>query len=139
MNANAPVHRRHLPDVVSEQGSAAVEFVFVGILITFLTLGVFQLALTLHVRNTVHDAASEGARWAALADSTPQEGVQRTKDLITVSVGSQFAQDVTATTSMWLDAPTAVITVRTSLPVIGLWGFTNTMEVQGHAATEIIG
>ncbi|MEG0162068.1 MAG: pilus assembly protein, partial [Aurantimicrobium sp.] len=36
-----------------ESGSAVVEFVFVGILLTFLTLGILQLGLALHVRNTI--------------------------------------------------------------------------------------
>lgn len=127
------------PRLPSDDGSAAVEFVFVGILLTFLTLGVFQLALTLHVKNTLQDAASEGARWAALADSTPEAGIQRTKELIAMSVGSHFAQQVSASSELWLDAPANVITVRTSLPVIGLWGFANTLEVSGHAATEVLG
>lgn len=127
------------PRITSDVGSAAVEFVFVGILLTFLTLGVLQLALTLHVKNTIQDAASEGARWAALADSTGQEGVQRTADLISTSIGSQFARDISVSHDTWLGAPATVITVRAALPVVGLWGLADSMEVSGHAATELIG
>mgnify|MGYP003611850825 FL=1 len=130
---------RAAPRFASDAGSAAVEFVFVGILLTFLTLGVLQLALTLHVKNTIQDAAAEGARWAALADSTGEQGVKRTSELITTSIGSQFAQDISYSADTWLGAPASVITVRAALPVMGLWGFASTMEVSGHAATEVIG
>ena len=44
-----------------------------------LTLAVVQLALALHVRNTVIDAAAEGARFASLAGSSPADGVARTR------------------------------------------------------------
>jgi Flp pilus assembly protein TadG len=121
-----------------ESGSAVVEFVFVGILLTFVTLGVLQLGLALHVRNTLQDAASEGARWGALIDSTPTEGVQRTKELITTAVGEQYAQDVSVTSQQWMGAPATVITVKAPLPMIGLWGPATSMEVSGHAATEVL-
>jgi Flp pilus assembly protein TadG len=121
----------------SEEGSAPVEFVFVGILLTFLTLGVLQLALTLHVRNTIQDAAAEGARWASLADSSPEEGIQRTADLIAAALGPRFADDIRTSHDEWLGASTTVITVRTALPLVGLWGPSQALEVSGHAATEV--
>src|SRR5699024_8700584 len=52
--------RRRLND---ERGSAVVEFVLVSVLVVTLLLGVLQLTLALHVRNTVVDAAGEGARY----------------------------------------------------------------------------
>lgn len=121
-----------------ESGSAVVEFVFVGILLTFLTLGVLQLGLALHVRNTIQDAASEGARWGALIDSTPEDGVQRTKELITTAVGEQYAKDISVASHQWMGAPATVIIVKAALPIIGLWGPATSMEVSGHAATEVL-
>ena len=121
-----------------ESGSAVVEFVFVGILLTFLTLGVLQLGLALHVRNTIQDAASEGARWGALIDSTPADGVQRTRELITTAVGEQYAKDISVSSQQWMGAPATVITVKAPLPMIGLWGPATSMEVRGHAATEVL-
>ncbi|RIJ01598.1 pilus assembly protein, partial [Clavibacter nebraskensis] len=50
-----------------DRGSAPAEFVMVGALLVVLALSVVQLALALHVRTTVLDAAAEGARTAALA------------------------------------------------------------------------
>ncbi|MFD1714159.1 TadE family protein [Amnibacterium flavum] len=108
----------------------------VGVLLTFLFLGVLQLALALHVRNTVTDAASEGARFAALADSTLPAGAERTRYLISVAVGDGFAADVSARTTEWLGAPVAEVSVTAPLPLIGLWGLDGALEVTGHAPLE---
>ena len=123
----------------SDEGSAVVEFVFVGILLTALTLGVLQLGLALHVRNTLQDAASEGARWASLVGSSPQEGLNRTRELITTAVGDRYANDISVSTSQWQGAPAVVMTVTAPIPMIGLWGPDATMEVSGHAAQEVLG
>lgn len=123
----------------SDEGSAVVEFVFVGILLTALTLGVLQLGLALHVRNTLQDAASEGARWASLVGSSPQEGVNRTRELITTAVGDRYATDISVSTSQWQGAPAVVMTVTAPIPMIGLWGPDASMEVSGHAAQEVLG
>ncbi|MEY4040274.1 MAG: hypothetical protein RLZZ52_1142 [Actinomycetota bacterium] len=123
----------------SDEGSAVVEFVFVGILLTALTLGVLQLGLALHVRNTLQDAASEGARWASLVGSSPQEGLNRTRELITTAVGARYATDVTVSASQWQGAPAVVMTVIAPIPMVGLWGPDASMEVSGHAAQEVLG
>jgi len=121
-----------------ERGSAVAEFVLVGVLLTALTLAVLQLGLALHVRNTVLDAAAEGARFAALADNTPADGVARCRRLITVSIGADYARDVTASSATWRGHPAIAITVRTTLPVIGLIGIAGALEVSGHAAVETL-
>ncbi len=122
-----------------DAGSAAVEFVLVGALLTVLTLGVMQLGLALHVRNTLVDAAAEGARFAALADNSLADGVQRTKQLISAAVGDGFAGDVRAGYDSYLGHPAATITVRTPLPLLGLVGIERGLEVSGHAAVEEAG
>jgi Flp pilus assembly protein TadG len=122
-----------------DDGSAVVEFVFVSSLLLFLVLGVFQLALVLHVRNTVQDAAAEGARWAALADSSLAQGQRRTQELIRTAVGEQYARDVSVGFDTWLGQPATVVTVRAPLPLLGLWGPPRSLEVSGHAARETVG
>lgn len=121
-----------------DTGSAVAEFVMVGALLTVLTLSVIQLGLALHIRNTVLDAASEGARFAALADSSLGEGVARSRDLITTAIGPGYAADVTATYGRYLGHSSAIVTVRTPLPLIGLFGIGGGLEVAGHAAVETI-
>lgn len=113
-----------------------MEFVFVGVLLTALTLAVIQLGLAVYVRNVVHDAAVEGAHRAALADAIPVEGVQRTREAITAAVGAQYADDVSIAQSAELGVPTMVVTVRTTLPVIGLIGVPGALEVSGRAPIE---
>jgi hypothetical protein len=110
----------------------------VGALLTLLTLSVLQLGLALHVRNTVLDAASEGARYAALADNGLADGAERTRDLISAAIGSQYARHVTASYGQYLGHPSAVIRVRAPLPLVGLLGLENGVEVLGHAPLETL-
>jgi hypothetical protein len=112
--------------------------VLIGALLTVLTLSVIQLGLALLVRNTVLDAASEGARFAALADNTASDGVQRTRDLITTALGPGYARDVSASVGSYLGHPAAIVTVVAPLPLIGLVGTDHGLEVRGHAAIETL-
>jgi Flp pilus assembly protein TadG len=123
----------------SESGSASAEFVMVSALLTVLTLSVLQLGFALHIRNTVVDAAAEGARFAALADNTLADGEGRTRELITTALGSHYAADVSAAAGTYLGHPAAVVTVRTPLPLIGMIGIEGALEVSGHAAVETLG
>jgi Flp pilus assembly protein TadG len=110
----------------------------VGVLLTVLALAVVQLALALHVRNTLLDAAAEGARYAALAGSSDNAGVIRTKDLIAAAVSVDYARDVSAGTTSVAGVPAVEVTVRATLPVVGLLGLERGLEVSGHAALEIV-
>lgn len=121
-----------------DSGSAAAEFVMVGALLTIMTLSVLQLGLALHVRNAVLDAAAEGARFGALADNTLEDGVTRTTDLITTALGPDYARDVTAAYGTYLGHPASIVTVRTPMPLIGLVGIDDGLEVSGHAAVETL-
>ncbi len=121
-----------------DDGSAAAEFVLVGALLTVLTLSVMQFGLALHVRNTVIDAAGEGARVAALADNGLGDGVRRTTDLLTVALGDAYAGDVTGAYGDFLGHPAASVTVRAPLPLLGLLGPDRMLEVTGHGAVETL-
>jgi len=132
------VRHRARAALLDESGSAPVEFVLVGVLLTFLTLAVLQLALALHVRNTVLDAAAEGARYGALADNEPTAAVPRTIELIQTAVGPDFARDVTVREGSWMGVPAVIVTVRTTLPLAGLLGPDRALEVEGHAARETL-
>jgi Flp pilus assembly protein TadG len=104
-----------------------------------LALAVVQLALALHVRNTLLDAAAEGARYAALAGSSAADGIVRAKDLIGAAISTEFAKDVTAGSTSIGGVPAIEVTVRATLPVVGLLGFERGLEVSGHAAIEAVG
>lgn len=124
--------RRALDD---EEGSSPVEFVLVGGLLTLLTVAVLQLALAVYVRNVVHDAAVEGAFHAALADTSLADGAARTRDLIGRAVATSYAEDVTAVEL----GETVRVTVRTTLPLLGLWGSSRALEVTADAPSESLG
>lgn len=121
-----------------DRGSAVVEFVLVGMMLTFLTLAVLQLALALHIRNTVLDAAAEGARFGALADNRPSDGVERTIELISSAIGPEYAQDVGVSEGEWMGYPALTVTVRTTLPILGAIGPAGALEVSGHAVVETL-
>ena len=74
----------------------------------------------------------------ALAASALGEGVARPRDLITTAIGPGYAADVTATYGRYLGHSSAIVTVRTPLPLIGLFGIGGGLEVAGHAAVETI-
>ncbi|MGV8859051.1 TadE family protein [Rhodoglobus sp.] len=119
-----------------ETGSAIVEFVLVSALLTVLTLSVIQLGLALHIRNTVLDAAAEGARFASLADTSLADGVARSQDLISTALSPGYAADVTANATNHLGQPSVIVTVRTPLPLFGLIGIDDGLEVSGFAPIE---
>ncbi|MBD8044223.1 pilus assembly protein [Arthrobacter sp. Sa2BUA2] len=116
-----------------EAGSAVVDFVLIGALLTVIVVAVIQLALVLHVRNTLIDAAASGARYGTLADRSPQDGVERTRSLISGTLSPGFADDVSYTRMG--DGAAALLQIRVTapLPVIGLLGPSGGIEVTGHA------
>ena len=120
----------------AERGTAVAEFVMVAALLTALTLAVLQLALALHIRNTVLDAAAEGARYAALADSGLEQGAARSRDLITAALGPAYAADVTASYADVAGQAGVQVRVVAPLPMFGLLGMDRGLEVRGHAAVE---
>lgn len=122
-----------------DRGSSPVEFVLVGTLLTALTLAVLQVAFAVYVRNVVHDAAVEGAYYAALADTAPEEGIERTRDVISRTIGAAYAEDVWIGTSGSAPYDTVDVRVRTTFPLLGLIGIPLAMEVEAHAPAETFG
>lgn len=121
---------------LDDRGSSPVEFVLVGSLLTLLTLAVLQLGLAVYVRNVVHDAAVEGAHYAALADTTVAQGAERTRTIIARAVGDDYAGGVVARETRDLGHDVIEVTVRTTLPLVGLLGIPAALEVTAHAPAE---
>ncbi len=111
-----------------------VDFALIGGLLTVIFIAIVQLALVLHVRNTLVDAASSGARFGTLADRTAGEAEERTASLISLALGERFGEEITVGQSDVGGVQTLEVVVRAPLPVIGLIGPAGTMEVRGHAA-----
>ncbi len=119
-----------------ERGSAVAEFVLVAALVLALFLGVVQVALALHVRSLVVDAAAEGARIAARADRDLADGAQRTRALLTASLSESYARDVAVRTTTLDGLPVVEVTVRAPLPVVGILGPSGGLTARGHALEE---
>ena len=111
-----------------------MDFALIGGLLTVMFIAIVQLTLVLHVRNTLIDAASSGARYGTLADRTPADAADRTASLISGAINSTYAQDVSVSRIDHGGADLLQVTVRAPIPVIGLIGPSGTMEVTGHAA-----
>ena len=126
-----PTRRGH-----GDRGAAIVDFVLVGGLLTLLFLAVLQLAVVIHVRNTLIDCASEGARYGALADRSPEAGAQRTRELIGADLSPAYASEVTAGRERHAGLDTVVVQVRAPVPVAGLFGVGRMIQVEGHADAE---
>lgn len=127
---------RRLARLADDRGSAPVEFVLVGVLLTVVTLSVLQVAFALHIRTTLIDAAAEGARFAALADSSLPAGIERSRELITAALGESYARSISAGTGAYGAHPVVIITVRSPMPLIGMIGIDDTLEVNGRASLE---
>lgn len=119
----------------SERGAAVVDFVLVGSLLTLLFLAIIQLTLVLHVRNTLIDAASSGARYGTLADRTPADARQRAAELIGTALNADYARDISTSEVEFQGIRTLEVTIKAPLPVVGMFGVpVSVLEVKGHAA-----
>lgn len=119
-----------------ERGSAVAEFVMVGVLTIVLFMAAIQLGFALHVRNTLIAHASEGARYGARADSSPGQGAQRTRQLISTSLSGRFARDVSAARVTEGGATVIRVRVRAPLPLLGPFGPSRELTVSGRAFAE---
>lgn len=119
-----------------ERGSAPVEFVLVGVLLTALFLGVLQLGIDLHIRNVLVASAAEGARYGANADREPGDGAARARQLIVVAAGGRYAREVSAGVGDDGGVPVVDVRVAAELPVVLGWLPAARIVVHGHALME---
>ncbi|WP_404290371.1 TadE family protein [Glutamicibacter arilaitensis] len=109
------------------------EFVMITSLLIVITLTLIQLTLVLHVRNTLTDAAANGAHYGTLANRTPADAGGRTRLLITESLHGGFAQNVQVTTNAVGESQLVSVTVSTRVPLIGLLPNGWDLTVRGNA------
>jgi Flp pilus assembly protein TadG len=120
----------------AEHGAAVVDFVLVSLVLVPLVLGLVQVALVLHVRNTLTAAATEGARYAATVDRDPEDGIARTRAQIEGALADRFAGDISAADVVVDGVPAVEIRVHATIPPLGLWGPGVEFDVAGHAVRE---
>ena len=119
-----------------ESGSAVADFAMVSGLLSLLFLAVFQLGLALHIRNTLISCASEGARFGARADATPQDGVTRARELIRASLSDRYADHITPVTTTVDGVQVVLLRIEAPLPVLGPMGPDRVLHVQARAFLE---
>jgi len=122
---------------VRERGSAVAEFALVMTLLIPLVLGIVQVGLVLHVRNTAAAAASEGARAAAPLDASMADGLERTRVMIRQSLDDRYAAGVSGGFSRSSGIPTVEVVVTGRVPALGLFGPSVGFTVRGHAVREV--
>nr|WP_274617475.1 TadE/TadG family type IV pilus assembly protein [Nesterenkonia sp. AY15] len=137
IRSRADPHRAHrfarIRSAGKDRGAATAEFTMVSALLVLLSFALLQLTLMVHVRNTLIDAASTGARFGVLEDRTAGDGVQRTRTLIESSISSRYAQDVGYEYLAQPEGQTLQITVQAQVPVLGLFPGVGSLEVTGSA------
>jgi Flp pilus assembly protein TadG len=121
----------------SDRGAAVVDFVLVLVVLIPLFLGILQVALVLHVRNTLTAAASEGARYAGTLDRPVDAGAARTREQITGALAGRFARHVAARSATVAGAPGVEVDVTADVPPLGIWGPGVRLHVSGHAVEEV--
>lgn len=113
-----------------------MDFLLVSVLVTVLVLGVVQLALTLHVRTILTDSAASGARYAALAGHSMDDGQARTTSLITSTLPAAYAEQVRVTRGRYRGVEVVEVHVSAPMPVLGLLGPSGVITVTGRALEE---
>jgi Flp pilus assembly protein TadG len=119
-----------------DSGSAVVDFVMVLVVLLPLFIGLLQLALVLHVRNTLSSAAAEGARHAAVAGATPQDGVDKAREQIIGAVSPEYAQAIRVEPMSIAGAAAYELTIDARVPTLGLGGIAIEFSVSGNAIRE---
>jgi Flp pilus assembly protein TadG len=121
---------------VNQRGSAVAEFTLVAGLLVMLVLGIAQVGMAIHVRNTVVACAAEGARLAANADRDVADGVALTQRLIAQALSDTMVGQVRG---RHVPSPAGLdvqIQVSTRLPLVGLVGPARSLTVTAHAVEE---
>jgi Flp pilus assembly protein TadG len=119
-----------------ERGAAVVDFVLVLLVLLPLVLGILQLALVLHVRNTLASAAAEGARHAAVAGSSAPAGRAKVQALVDGALSRGFVRSVAVRPALVGGAPGYETVVEADVSVLGLGGPGVHIRVTGHAIAE---
>lgn len=125
--------RRSAPD----RGAAASEFALLAGLVSVLMLAAMQLAFALHVHNTATAHVIEGARVGARADSSPDQGAVRARELMGSSLsGIGDGATISATRTSVGGVEVVELSASIRLPVFGPFGPGEAMTVTGQAYAE---
>lgn len=120
----------------AEHGAAVVDFVLVSVVLVPLLLGLVQVGLVLHVRNTIASAAAEGARYAARLGVLPGAGAVRARELVGAAIGDRMVATVTAREVVRDGLRVVEVQVEVDVPPLGLMGPGVRLSATGHGVRE---
>lgn len=120
----------------NEDGSQVVGYVLVQVLVVFVVLGLLQIAFALHVRNIAIDAASEGARRAALLGASTNDGYERTTELLDDALGSDVSREIQVSEKVRDGDAMVRVQVSATLPILGPFGLPHSLNVSAGAFKE---
>jgi hypothetical protein len=105
---------------IGDRGSAPVDFVLVGSLVTLLFMALLQLGVDFYVRNVVASCVADGARYGANADvANATAGAAQANEEITRTLGSSYATAFAPDQQVTDDgAPMVTVDVRVHLPLL---------------------
>jgi len=101
-----------------------------------LVLGILQVALVMHVRNTVSSALAEGARFAATWEATPQDGVAKARAQYAAAIDPAFVAEPQVELVTIDGAPAYRMSAEVAVPALGLGGPRVSFTVSGNAILE---
>jgi Flp pilus assembly protein TadG len=120
----------------TDRGAAPAEFALTAGLIALLFLAAVQLGYALHVRNTATAHVVEGARYGARADSSPADGAQRARDLLSTTLPGSYGTAVVGRRVEVAGVQAVEVSAQIPLPLVGPLGPPTSLTVTGHAYAE---
>jgi TadE-like protein len=123
----------------SDAGSAPVDFVLVGALVTLMFMALLQLGVDYYVQNVLVACVSDGARYGANANvADPTAGASEANQEITHALGSSYATAYAPPQQDEVDgSPVVTVEVRVRLPLLAWFlPFGPTAHATGHALME---
>ena len=112
------------------------EFVLVLLVLVPLVFGIAQVALVMHVRNTLVAAASDGARSAAMLGSGTDAARDRAREVIGTTLADRYAESIEARESVVDGVVVVEVRIRADVPPLGLWGPRVPVSAEGHAVRQ---
>ena len=107
------------------------------VLLVPLFLGIFQVGLTIFVKNTLTACASEGARFGANFDRSVSDGVARARQCAGDSLNPAWVKGSSGGVASGGGGEQLVtVQLRSAVPALGMWGSPITLTVTGHAVEE---
>ncbi len=121
-----------------ERGSAVAGFALVSLAVLPLVMAVLQLAVVWHIRNTLVDAASEGARYGAGYQRSAAAAAVRARAAADASLDDGLVDRVAGYETRVDGQPGIEVDLTADVPLLGLWGPTIRLHVRGHAVREVL-